>query len=102
MKQAQYNRLDLGGALEFKPLMIGVLAATNPQGKSNNSHFLTSLNTFVSIQLDRFVLGYSYDANTSKFGNSQGVHELSLTWQLGRGCASCNNYLVKRPWGRNY
>ena len=102
MRQGQYNRLDIGGALDVNPLIIGVLAATNPERRSDNSHLLTSLNFFASIQLDRFVLGYSYDVNTSNFGNSQGIHELSLTWQLGRGCPTCNNYLVKRPWGRNY
>lgn len=102
MRQAQYNRLDFGTALELKPLIVGVLAATNPEGRSDNSHFLTSVNLFGSIQLDRFVLGYSYDINTSKLGNTQGVHELSLTWQFGRECSSCENYLVKKPWGRNY
>jgi type IX secretion system PorP/SprF family membrane protein len=102
MRQAQYNRLDFGTALEFKPFILGVLAATNPEGKSNSSHLLTSINLFGSIQLDRFVFGYSYDINTSKMGNTQGVHELSLTWQIGRECSSCDNYLVKHPWGRNY
>ncbi|WP_281299334.1 PorP/SprF family type IX secretion system membrane protein [Flavobacterium limnophilum] len=102
MRQAQYNRLDFGTALELKPFIVGILAATNPEGKSNNSHLLTSLNLFGSIQLDRFVFGYSYDINTSQMGNTQGVHEISLTWQIGRECESCNNYLVKHPWGRNY
>jgi type IX secretion system PorP/SprF family membrane protein len=102
MRQAEYNRLDFGTALEFKPLILGVIASTNPEGKSNNSHFLTSVNLFSSIQLDRFVFAYSYDINTSKIGNTRGVHELSLTWQIGRGCSSCDNYLVKQPWGRNY
>lgn len=102
MKQAQYNRLDFGTAIELKPLMVGVIGATNPGGKSDNSHLLTSVNIFGSIQLNRFVLGYSYDINTSKLGNTQGVHELSLTWQIGRECSSCDNYLVKKPWGRNY
>lgn len=102
MRQSQYNRLDLGTALDFKPFIIGVLAATNPEGKSNKSHLLTSINLFGSIQLERFVFGYSYDVNTSKIGNTKGVHELSLTWQIGRGCSSCDNYLVKHPWGRNY
>ena len=102
MRQAQYNRLDFGTALELKPFIVGVLAATNPEGKSNNSHLLTSINLFGSIQLNRFVFGYSYDINTSQIGNTQGVHELSLTWQIGRKCESCNNYLVKHPWGRNY
>jgi type IX secretion system PorP/SprF family membrane protein len=102
MKQAQYNRLDFGTALDIKPFIFGVIAATNPEGKSNNSHLFTSVNLFGSIQLNRFVFGYSYDINTSKLGNTQGVHELSLTWQIGRECSSCDNYLVKHPWGRNY
>lgn len=102
MRQAEYNRLDFGTALDLQPFIIGVLAATNPEGKSDNSHFLTSVNLFGSIQLDRFVLGYSYDVNTSQMGNTQGVHELSITWQIGRECSSCDNYLVKQPWGRNY
>lgn len=101
MKQAQYNRLDLGTAVNIKPLIIGAIAATNPQRKSDNSHFLTSINLFGSVQLDRFVLGYSYDISTSKLDNTKGVHEISLTWQIGRECESCGNYLVKHPWGRN-
>jgi type IX secretion system PorP/SprF family membrane protein len=101
MKQAQYNRLDLGSALAINPLLLGVFASINPEGKSDNSHLLTSINLFGSIQLDRFVLGYSYDASASKLGNTKGVHEISLTWQIGRECASCDDYLVKHPWGRN-
>lgn len=102
IRQAEYNRLDFGSALDFKPFIVGVFAATNPERKSNNSHFLTSMNLFGSVQISRFVLGYSYDINTSRLANTQGVHEISLTWQIGRGCESCNNYLVKKPWGRNY
>lgn len=102
MKQSQYNRLDLGGALEFEKFTLGAIAATNPYGTSKNSHKLSSINIFTSIQLDRFVFGYSYDINASKLGNSQGIHELSLTFQIARICPTCNNYLVKRPWGRNY
>jgi type IX secretion system PorP/SprF family membrane protein len=102
MKQGQYNRLDFGSALEFDKFTLGAIAVLNPEGKSNESHLLTSVNLFASIQLDRFVLGYSYDINTSAFGNNKGIHELSLTFQIGRNCSTCNNYLVKRPWGRNY
>jgi type IX secretion system PorP/SprF family membrane protein len=101
MRQSEYNRLDFGTALDVNPFIVGVLAATNPAGTSNNSHFLTSVNLFGSIQLNRFVFGYSYDINTSNIGNTQGVHEISLTWQIGRDCPSCENYLVKQPWGRN-
>lgn len=84
MKQAQYNRLDVGAALDFNHFIVGNIAATNPAGKTTNSHKLTSVNLFSSVQLNRFVLGYSYDISTSKIGNTQGVHELSLSWPIGR------------------
>ena len=102
MRQNQYNRLDVGTVFDMKPIKFGVFAATNPAEKSNSSQFLTSINLFSSIQIQRLLFSYSYDINTSKFGNSNGVHEISLIWQLGRECRRCNNYLVKRPWGRNY
>jgi type IX secretion system PorP/SprF family membrane protein len=102
MRQSQFNRLDLGGALEFDKFTFGVISVTNPERRSENSHLLTSINIVSSIQLDDFVFGYSYDINTSRLGNTHGVHELSLTWQIGRTCSYCNNYLVKKPWGRNY
>lgn len=102
MKQGQYNRLDFGSILHFNPFILGVIAATNPMGKSEQSHLLTSVNLIGSIKINNFTFGYSYDMNTSKIDNTQGVHEFSLTWQIGRECHSCNNYLVTRPWGRNY
>lgn len=102
MRQAQYNRLDLGVAVEFDKFTFGAISVTNPERRSKNSHFLTSINLFTSIQIEKLVFGYSYDVNTSRLGNTNGVHELSLTWQLGRPCSRCNNYLVKKPWGRNY
>lgn len=102
IRQAQYNRLDFGTALEFKPFILGVFAATNPEEKSNNSHLLTSINIYGSVQLDRFVFGYSYDISTSKIGNTHGVHELSLSWQLSRKCVRCDNYSIRHSWGRNY
>ncbi|MBX9807472.1 MAG: PorP/SprF family type IX secretion system membrane protein [Flavobacteriaceae bacterium] len=102
MKQGQYNRLDFGSMLHFNPFIIGVIAATNPMRKSDQSHLLTSVNLIGSIKINNFTFGYSYDLSTSKIDNTQGVHEFSLTWQIGRECHSCNNYLVARPWGRNY
>lgn len=95
MRQSQYNRLDLGGVLEFSRFSFGVIATTNPEGKSSNSPILTSINPVVSLKTNEFTFGYSYDANTTKFGNSQGVHELSLTWQSSRRCDKCDNYKVK-------
>jgi hypothetical protein len=54
MRQAEYNRLDFGTALEFKPLILGVIAATNPEGKVITVTF-NICKSFGSIQLNRFV-----------------------------------------------
>jgi type IX secretion system PorP/SprF family membrane protein len=88
MRQSQFNRLDIGTALKFEALTIGANLATNPEGKSKNSHFITSINPYITIPFSDFNFGYSYDFNTSKIGRTQGIHELSITWQL-RFCGSC-------------
>ena len=88
MRQSQFNRLDLGTALKFEALTIGVNLVTNPEGKSINSHLITSINPYVSVHFGDFNFGYSYDFNTSKIGRMQGIHEMSLTWQL-RFCGTC-------------
>ena len=100
MQQGEYNRLDAGAAMIFKGWSLGATATTNPNGKSSNSHFLTSINPFVSVQmLKHFVFGCSYDANTSRLGNTRGVFEIGLTYQadIDLNCQSCPNYLVKLP-----
>ena len=102
MKQRQYNRLDFGSIVHLNTFILGTIVATNPMMKSSNSHLLTSVNLIGSIKIYNFTFGYSYDISTSNIENTQGVHEFSLTWQIGRECHSCNNALVKRPWGRNY
>ena len=88
MRQSQFNRLDIGSALKFQSLIFGATAVLNPEMKSTNSHLLTSINPYVSIHFENFTFGYSYDLNTSKIGHTQGIHELSLTWQL-RFCETC-------------
>ncbi|MGL2963890.1 PorP/SprF family type IX secretion system membrane protein [Flavobacterium sp. RSB2_4_14] len=95
MRQSQYNRLDIGGVMEFSRFSLGVIAATNPEGRSPNSHVLTSINTILSLKINEFTFGYSYDINTSNMGRTQGVHELSLTWQSSYRCDKCDNYKVK-------
>ena len=95
MRQSQYNRLDIGGIVEMPMFSFGVMAVTNPEGKSNNSHFITSVNPIISMKLGTFTFGYSYDLNISRIGNTQGVHELSLTWQSNHTCNKCDNYKVK-------
>lgn len=88
MRQSQFNRLDVGGALKFRDLLFGANLVTNPEGKSNNSHLITSVNPYLSVHFGDFNFGYSYDISTSKLGHTQGIHELSLTWQL-RFCETC-------------
>jgi hypothetical protein len=63
MRQAEYNRLDFGTALEFKPLILGVIAA-NPEGKVITVTF--NICKFFWFNSNRFVFAYSYDINTSK------------------------------------
>ena len=75
---------------------------TTPHGNAATSPFITSVNVLTSIQLDRFVLGYSYDINTTGAGNAQNIHEFSLTFKLGRICKNCYSDFVNKPWGRNY
>lgn len=95
MRQSQFNRLDIGTSLEMNLFSFGVIAATNPEGRNTNSHFLTSLNPFVSMRAGEFKFGYSYDVNTSRFGHSQGIHELTLTWQSNYTCRDCDEYRMK-------
>ena len=95
MRQSQFNRLDIGGGFELGMFTIGAIAAINPERKSTYSHFLTSINPFASFKLGDFDFGYSYDLNTSRLGNTQGVHELSVIWSSSHTCSSCDNYKVK-------
>ncbi len=95
MRQSQFNRLDIGASLEMNTFSFGVIAATNPEGRSTNSHIVTSLNPFISMRAGEFKFGYSYDINTSRFGQNQGVHELTLTWQSKYTCRNCENYRMK-------
>jgi type IX secretion system PorP/SprF family membrane protein len=95
MRQSQYNRLDIGGILDMKTFSFGLIAATNPERKSSNGHFITSINPIVSMKMDQFTFGYSYDLNVSRIGHTQGVHELTLSWQSNYTCDHCENYKVK-------
>ena len=88
MQQGPYNRLDIGSLFQFNDFLIGITAATNPAKNDLNSHLLTSINTFIGIEYEQLRFGLSYDANTSKIGNTRGVYEFSLTYLSG--CRSCN------------
>jgi len=88
MQQGEYNRLDIGSLFVVNQFLIGITAATNPAKNDANSHLLTSINGFLGLQYDAFRFGLSYDANTSKIGNTNGVYEFSVTY-LSR-CRRCN------------
>lgn len=94
MRQSQFNRLDFGTALKLNDIIIGVNLATNPERKSSYSHFVTSISPYLSVHSEDFNFGYSYDISTSSIGHTQGIHELSLTWQL-RFCGTCVNTVNK-------
>jgi type IX secretion system PorP/SprF family membrane protein len=95
MRQGEYNRLDIGTVMDYSRFSFGLIFAINPEGKTSNSHMLTSLNPVLSFKSSEFTFGYSYDYNTSRIGNTQGVHEFSLTWQSTYRCDRCDNYKVK-------
>lgn len=95
MRQGQYNRLDMGTVVDFTYFSLGVILATNPETKSENSHFITSVNPILSLTVSEFTFGYSYDWNISKLGRTQGIHELTLVWQSDRRCHSCKETRMK-------
>lgn len=95
MRQGQYNRLDVGTIMDFTLFSFGAIAAVNPEGRSKNSHLITSINPVASFKAGEFTFGYSYDWNISKLGRTQGVHEFTMVWQSSRRCDGCDNYKVK-------
>ncbi len=94
MQQGEYNRLDTGTALIFNNWTFGATTTLNPFRKSDQSHLLTSVNPFVSLQIEHFIFGMSYDANLSKLSHTRGVFEFGLTYQanLDLKCFGCPTY----------
>ena len=95
MRQGKYDRLDIGEVMDLTRFSFGVTASTNPEGRSRNSHLITSLNPIVSFKSGEFTFGYSYDFSTSRIGHTQGVHELTLTWLSNHACSHCDNYKIR-------
>ncbi len=89
MQQGAYNRLDIGTTVKLEKLMLGAMAVTNPAKNSNNSHLLTSINTFIGLEMEQLRFGFSYDINTTNIGRTDGVYELSITYLTG--CLICRN-----------
>lgn len=97
MQQGENNRLDSGAALIFYNWTLGATSSLNPFRKRNESHLITSVNPFVSFQLEHFIFGLSYDANISGLSNTRGVFEFGVTYQvnLDLKCFGCPNYSTK-------
>lgn len=95
MRQSQYDRLDIGAVVDLTRFSFGVTATTNPEGRSSNSHLVTSVNPIVSLKTGEFTFGYSYDISTSRMGQTRGVHELTLTWLSNHACSHCDNYKIR-------
>ena len=88
MQQSNYNRFDIGSIFQVNQLLLGITAATNPVRTDDNSHILTSVNAFIGLEVAELRFGFSYDMNTSRIGNTNGVYEFSLTY-LSR-CRNCD------------
>lgn len=101
MRQAQYNRLDVAGVLDMGAISLGLILASNPEGKSSRSHLLTSISPIVSFRFGEFTMGYSHDFNLSKLTRNYGIHEFSLVWQSSRKCDKCESYISKLKRGNS-
>lgn len=95
MRQSEYNRLDIGGIMDYGMFSLGVVTAVNLERKTNDGHFLTSVNPVATFSFGEFRIGYSHDISTTRIGRTGGVHELTLVWQSGRDCSKCDNYKVR-------
>ena len=87
--QGKYDQLDLGAYLTYSPITVGAYYRGIPFKKYNqtiNNHDAVAL--LAGYRVDKFSIGYSYDATISTLGNSGGAHELSLS------------YIFDKPEGR--
>ncbi|WP_159019928.1 PorP/SprF family type IX secretion system membrane protein [Algibacter sp. L3A6] len=89
MQQGAYNRLDIGTNIQLQKLLLGATAVTNPAKNDANSHLLTSVNTFIGLEMENLRFGFSYDINTTNIGRTDGVFEFSITYLTG--CLTCRN-----------
>lgn len=80
MNQGPYNRFDIGAEIETNGFTFGAILSTSPSKNDNNAHFLNSINLTTGWVWDDFKIGYSYDINTSSLSNTNGIHEITLTY----------------------
>lgn len=83
MHQGQYGRLDIGAQYVFNgQFSTGVTMTTNPVKPDDQSPVLTSINPFIGLRWKEFKFGLSYDINTTDIGNTGGVFEFLLSYEL--------------------
>ncbi len=79
--QGKYDQLDLGAYLTYSPITIGAYYRGIPFKKYeptiNNNDAVALL---AGYRVDKFSIGYSYDATISSLSGSGGSHELSLSY----------------------
>jgi len=80
MQQGPYNCLDTGSTLKMGKLMFGAMAVTTPSKNDDNSHFLTSINTFIRLEIEKLRFVFSYNINTPNISRTDGIYELSITY----------------------
>jgi len=96
MIQGQYDRFDFGFQYVFDRFSVALTTSTNPIQTSEQSHFITSINSIIGIAWEGFKFGYSYDFNISKIGGDGGISEFSITYDFlnNKECFGCPE------WGR--
>ena len=94
MKQAKYDRFDLGFQYVFDRFSFALTASTNPIQTENESHLVTSINPIIGMAWEGFKFGYSYDFNLSKIGGDGGISEFSITYDFlnNKDCFGCPEY----------
>ena len=94
VKQAKYDRFDLGFQYIYDRFSFALTAATNPIQTSEESHLITSINPIVGFVWEGFKFGYSYDFNMSNIGGDGGISEISITYDFlnNKDCFGCPIY----------
>lgn len=94
MLQGEYNRLDLGGRIDYDRFSFGLLAATTPKKLNGASSVVNSVNLFMGLEWEGLNFGFSYDFNTTGIYRTGGVFELSLVYNFGDyiDCFGCPDY----------
>ena len=82
MRQANFDRLDVGSLVKYNGISLGVFGAFAPTSLDSKSHKLTSLNFVTNMDYKRFTFGYSYDYNLSSLIDTKGIFEISVSYQF--------------------